>query len=123
MKKILFIFAALMFGMTSMAIAGVKRPVIIINDPTTINPNGPYESPSVSGEYDEDELTLTIANFTGIAYVTIVDDVTNQTVLTDNEIIMGSSTFGLNISTLPSDTYTLHIVLSSGDSYYATINL
>ncbi len=121
MKKYLITLAALLFCM-SYAVMAEKRPVDVKHTPP-INPNGLFESPSVSGEYDEAELTLTILNFNGVACVTIVDSFTNQTVLTDNEIIWGSSTFDINISALPSGTYTLYIVLNSGDSFYATINL
>lgn len=121
MKKYIILLAAMLLCVPQ-AIMADKRPVDVKHVPT-LDPNGPFVGPSVSGEYDEDELTLTITNFTGVAYVTIVNDTIHQTVLTDNEIILGSSTFNLNISSLPSDTYIIYIVLNGGDTFYATINL
>ncbi len=113
----------MLFCMTTGVMAEKKPLDIIIAVPPT-NPHSPQPgSPvQISGEYDEEELTINFENYVGYATITIKDNaIVPHVVYSGFEAISSPDSVNIGLTTLTSGTYTILIELANGDSYTATL--
>ena len=124
MKKYLFTLAAMLFCMTTGVMAD-KDIIFIKNEPPT-NPHSPQPDSlvQISGEYDEEELTINFENYVGYATITIKDSaIVPHVVYSGFEAISSPDSVSIGLTTLTSGTYTILIELANGDSYTATLSI
>lgn len=108
--------------MASYVCAGER--LVVIKKPTPIiTPQSPQQEPLITGEYDEEELTVDFAGYNGNVDITIVDAINLQIVCIENEAISSPASVNIDLSSLPSSTYYIFIELDNGDGYYASIQI
>lgn len=84
-----------------------------------IPPNGCYNSTNItlSATYDDSHLHVIIDDYTGNIELSIVDMDTNQIITIEEVSIVGSNVFDVDISSLPSHTYSVCIEFDDGSIY------
>lgn len=115
----------MLFCMATVVMAEKKELNIIRIDPP-IQPHSPQPGPSaiISGEYDEEELTINFENYTGAVTTTVYDNaIIPHVVLTDFASVTSPDSVNIGLTTLTSGTYHIVITLSNGDEYHATISI
>ncbi len=122
MKRILFTFA-LLFSCI-IAFAQTKTPIVIIiqggNNSGTNSPN--LNIPVLSAEYDAEELTFSISNYTGEVDILIMKQ--PHTFMYDNTMnVVGSDSLDVDLTSYPTGTYVLYIRLDNNDLYEGEFEL
>ena len=122
MKKLL-LSITLLFCCT-VAFAQVKKPIdIIIPGSTPAGPHSPnLNIPVLSAEYDAEELTFSISNYTGEVDVLIMKQ--PHTFMYDDTMnVVGSDSLDVDLTSYPSGTYVLYIRLDNSDLYEGVFEL
>ncbi len=123
MKRYLITIAAFLLCCITIVEAD-KKSIAIIHVPP-ITPQGLHEeySPTISGQYDNNELTININGYIGDVTFIITDNLNGQDLLFEEESVFWNKTVNYDITNLSSSTYTLYIILDNGDTYFATLQL
>ena len=123
MKKILLALFALFFCVTSYVNAGSK--IVFTKPASIIRPKSPLpEAPTlILGEYDEEELVISLTGYDGDITITVTDSTTLQLVSIQYESVLSPDTVCVDLSNLPSSVYAVMIELDNGDCYYADIQI
>ena len=92
---------------------------------TSTVPNGVNENGSLvlGASYDEEELTVSIENYSGEVTISLVDMPTLETVMSDEEAVSDILTHHIDITSLPSSTYILYIEFDNGSIYYGIMQI
>ena len=121
MKKIIVLFLLLFSSSCEIIIAqnGDGKPKIVLTPfpGTSSDPTGQNEWPTVSAEYDNEELTVSVANYCGDASVSIYRTPGHTFVYNDTIYLSDYNPVDIDISSLAYGTYTLIIMLDSGEIF------
>ena len=119
MKKLFVLILLLISSSSEIVFAqngGGKPKIILTPFPgTSSDPTGQYEWPTVSAEYDNEELTISISNFSGDASISIYRTPGHTLVYNDTIYLSDFNPVDIDISSLTTGTYTLIIMLDSGE--------
>ena len=96
---------------------GKKKIVLSPIMGNTNNPTGQNEWPTVSAEYDNEELTVSVTNYCGDASVSIYRTPGHTFVYNDTIYLSDYNPIDIDISSLAYGTYTLIIMLDSGEMF------
>ena len=123
MKKFLLALFALFFCMTSFVSAGSK--IVFVKTTSIIRPKSPLpEDPTlILGEYDEEQLAISVTGYDGDITITVTDATTLQLINTQTEAVLSPDTVYVDLSNLPSSIYNITIELDNSDIYYADIQI
>ena len=122
MKKIIFTLALLL---SCLAVSAQKKTPInigIIGGGGNI-PNSPnLNIPVLYAEYDAEELTFSISNYTGEVDILIMKQ--PHTFMYDDTMnVVGSDSLDVDLTSYPSGTYVLYIRLDNNDLYEGVFEL
>ena len=102
---------------------GKKKTVLTPIVGNTNNPTGQNEWPTVVAEYDNEELTISVTNFSGNASISIYRTLGHIFVYNDTIYLSDINPVDIDISSLTSGTYTLVIMLDSGELFNGNFEL
>ena len=102
---------------------GKKKIVLSPIMGNTNNPTGQNEWPTVSAEYDNEELTISVTNYCGDAYVSIYGTPGHTFAYNDTIYLSEYDPVDIDISSLINGTYTLIIMLDSGEMFSGNLEL
>ena len=109
--------------MTSFVSAGSK--IVFVKTTSIIRPKSPLpEDPTlILGEYDEEQLAISVTGYDGDITITVTDATTLQLINTQTEAVLSPGTVYVDLSNLTSSTYNIMIELDNGDIYCADIQI
>jgi len=123
MKKYLLAIIAMLLCITSSVDAGDK--IVFTKPASIIRPKSPLPETStlIVGEYDDEQIVISITGYNGEICITIADATTLQFISTQYENIVSPDTVGVDLSNLPCSIYTIIVELDNGDCYFANIQI
>ena len=120
MKKLIFTLALLL---SCFAMNAQKQQINLGIKSGPCNPHSPgITVPFLVAEYDAEELTFSIRNYTGEVEVFILDEQEVQ-VYSDTMNVVGSDSLDIDLTSFPHGTYYLYIRLENDDLYEGTFDL
>ena len=120
MKKVLLTLALLV---SCLSMSAQKRNIIITSSTGGHVPQSPdITLPVLSAEYDAEELTFSISNYTGEVDILIMKQ--PHTFMYDDTMnVVGSDSLDVDLTSYPTGTYVLYIRLDNNDLYEGVFEL